>query len=185
MTVISTWDSHRTPLPLAYLICAWSTARDVTEKKYCCRLSTCSKPWNLEWWPTQEENESLSRNYLHSTVILISIPVCSIQAEYKFIWCHPLIIRRPPLRGYFFYHPLLPQVNLQVLSNGILECWPGTGASTCLDIVKAGLPWFVRWSMIRRSCHCAVWYLFIFHSKGLNGAFCGEKDKLLLIYSRF
>ena len=121
--------------------------------------------------------------YLHNTVILIFIPVCSIWAEQKFIRCHPLIIWWPPLRGYFAYHPLLPQVDLQLLANGFWKCWPGTGTSIFLDIVKAGLPWFVPWCIIRRSCYCPVWYLSIFHSKGLNGACCGDKDKLLLIYS--
>ena len=134
---------------------------------------------------THAERERVSHGiYLHSTVILIFIPFCSIWAEQKFIWCHPLIKWRSPLRGYFVHHPLLPQVNLQVLSNVILECWPGTVTATCSGIVKTGLPWFVpcRWYPSRRSCYCPVWYLSIFHSKGLNGACCEEKDKLLVIY---
>ena len=124
-------------------------------------------------------------SYLNSTVILIFIPVCTIWAEPKFIWCHPLIKGSLPLRGYFVHHPLLSQVNLQVLSNLISECWPGTLVSTCFDIVKTGLPWFVFISPRRGRIHRFVWYLSIFHSKGLNAAFCGQKYNFLPIYIHF
>ena len=50
------------PTPLAYSIRSWPTTRDVTENNYCCCSLTYSKSWNLEWWPTQQENKFLSRH---------------------------------------------------------------------------------------------------------------------------
>ena len=125
----------------------------------------------LEWWPKQQETSLFHSIYLHITVILIFIPLCSIWAEQKFIWCHPLISWWPPLRSYFVHHPLLPQVNLQVLSNSMRASWPGTGTSTSSDIVKTGLPWFRRALMHdtkKLLLHRLVSYYFPF-----QGAECG------------
>ena len=59
---------------------AWSTPRDVTENYYSCCPLRFSRSWNLEWWPTQRENESISRHLpsqhchsdIHSTLLHLS-----------------------------------------------------------------------------------------------------------------